>query len=78
MSGVFLPQRAQRLSGFVVLGAVWSHAKPRSREGDAGRLFWVCVRVVLPPHPRPLSPVGGEGCHGWFWASDEGRFFRHG
>ncbi len=18
---------------------------------------------VLPPHPRPLSPVGGEGCH---------------
>ncbi len=28
----------------------------------AGRCFW----GVLPPHPRPLSPVGGEGgicCH---------------
>jgi hypothetical protein len=47
------------LNGFAVLVAVWCHAKPRSREGDAGRLFWVCVRVVLPPHPRPLSPVPG-------------------
>ena len=75
----FSPQRAQRLIGFVVLVAVWCHAKPRRSEGAAGWLLGGgCVRVVLPPHPRPLTPVGGEGCHGWFRASDEGRFLCHG
>ena len=59
-----------------VKGAFWAHANPRSREGRCWvvlgmststkmgecLVLWGAVfEVVLPPHPRPLSPVGGEG-----------------
>jgi len=39
-------------------------ANPRSREGRR-KGWWLVVRELcwwsLPPHPRPLSPGGGEG-----------------
>ena len=72
VSGVFFTTEGTEVEWLCGVGGclVSREAAKELRGGCWGG----CVRVVLPPHPRPLSPVGGEGCHGWFRASDEGRF----
>ena len=55
-------QRAQRLNGFVVLVAVWSHAKTRSREGTtAGVGVWCFKGWFCPLTPGPSPPLGARG-----------------
>ena len=51
------------LEGLLVSGVFLTTEGTEGTEGT--EVEWLC-------------DVGGEGCHGWFRASDEGRFFRHG